>query len=265
MRLFTEFMAVHDDLERALAAHQEALVGLDLARAAAHLATYDRLLRAHIAEEERYVLPTYAAKVPGAADIELYRGEHRRFEAFLEELRERTAALGALADPRAAVVAVLDREAVLKNVLLHHDLRERNALYPALDRATSAAEREAVFAAIERGGPPPFAAPEAAPDAGRRIADVRVGAFLVAVKLASGAVGLAETPLLERDSGRPDPDALVGRDARALGEGSPLERAIAAAAREALAGTRRAPAPERLLTLVSRGATLADLARIGRS
>ncbi|HVY60408.1 MAG TPA: hemerythrin domain-containing protein, partial [Planctomycetota bacterium] len=128
MERFFDFMGVHEHLDRALAAHQEALVGLELARAAEALAAYDRGLRAHIREEETYVLPLYEALVPGACDIEIYRGEHRRFEVLLDELAGRAATLAAEGGPRAAVVALFDREAVLKHLLEHHDLRERTAL-----------------------------------------------------------------------------------------------------------------------------------------
>jgi hypothetical protein len=272
--LFFDFMHVHEDLDRALAAHQEALVGLDLGRAAEALAEYDRLLRAHIREEEKYVLPLYESLVPGACDIDIYKGEHRRFEAFLDELRGRVAALAGVDRPRAAAVAIFDREAVLKQVLQHHDLRERNALYPALDRHTTPEERAAVFAAMERGGPlpggrlsPPKPAP---PEAWRRVVDVRIGHRLTAVKLASGAIGLADTP------GGPisgatreeqmDPESLVGRDALELSRtgvaGSPVDAAVAAAAADALAGGRRPSMPERFMTLITRGAGREEIVRV---
>jgi hypothetical protein len=278
MRRFVDFMDVHQGLGRALAEHQEALAGLDLGRAAEWFAAYDRMLRAHIGEEEAFILPLYEALVPAGGEAAILRGEHRRFEVFLDEIAARLAALAEAADPRPAVVKLFDREAVLKGILEHHDLRERNALYPALDRRLGEGEAAALVAAIEAGGPLPgrfgelvaARAAAAGAAAGRRVADVRIGLFLVAVKLASGAVGLAAAPPAAEAGEATDPDAFIGRDAAELAETarrSPaaLDRAIGAAADEAARGGRHAPMPERLMTLVSRGARWEQIGRLGES
>jgi hypothetical protein len=39
------------------------------------------------------------------------------------------------------VIALFDEEAAYKNLLLHHDMRERNLLFPTLDRVTDETER----------------------------------------------------------------------------------------------------------------------------
>jgi hypothetical protein len=44
------------------------------------------------------------------------------------------------------ILWLLDRQATFKNLMEHHDLREANILYPALDRVTSEAERREILA-----------------------------------------------------------------------------------------------------------------------
>jgi hypothetical protein len=50
------------------------------------------------------------------------------------------------ASRKRGILWLLDRQATFKNLMEHHDLRETNILYPALDRVTSEAERREVLA-----------------------------------------------------------------------------------------------------------------------
>lgn len=42
---------------------------------------------------------------------------------------------------RRSIIGLFDRQAMYKHLVEHHDLREKNVLYPALDRVTDDAER----------------------------------------------------------------------------------------------------------------------------
>ena len=42
---------------------------------------------------------------------------------------------------RRAIIALMDRQFMYKHLVEHHDLREKNILYPWLDRITSDEER----------------------------------------------------------------------------------------------------------------------------
>jgi hemerythrin-like domain-containing protein len=148
------FMARHDGLEQAFHAHQVALLDRDFARALAALRDYAAALVAHMREEESLILPRYAALGGDGTDAptKLFLGEHEKMRAFVAECTRRTDALLASPDDR-ALLDLLDREATYKNLVLHHDLRERNGLYPFLSQRLSAAEqREVVDAAARLAG-----------------------------------------------------------------------------------------------------------------
>ncbi len=126
-------MGLHDVLAQRFFAHQQALLDRDFARAAAHLAAYREGLLAHMHDEENVVLPAYRECGGDAtnAPLRLFFGEHANMREFVADFAQRTAALTRTPDDR-TLLDLLDREATYKNLVLHHDLRERNALYPFL-------------------------------------------------------------------------------------------------------------------------------------
>ncbi|MFY9341631.1 MAG: hemerythrin domain-containing protein [Planctomycetota bacterium] len=146
--LAREMMALHDELARGFFTHQVALLDRDHARALAALTTYRDHLLAHAADEEALILPRYRELGGDATDapVRLFLGEHDKLRAFLADFVARVAALCERPDD-GALLELLDREATYKNLMLHHDLRERNALYPFLAARLSPAEQRAVLAA----------------------------------------------------------------------------------------------------------------------
>jgi hemerythrin-like domain-containing protein len=140
---FAELLKIHERLNELFLLHQEALLRLDLELAAERLRLYERELRAHMRVEEDLLMPVYerAGKIPGGPP-EFFIGEHRRmleflarFAATLDELK------GESGDPARRVIRLFDEEATFKSLCDHHDMRERNIFFPALDRVTDEAER----------------------------------------------------------------------------------------------------------------------------
>ncbi|MCA3010499.1 MAG: hemerythrin domain-containing protein [Phycisphaerales bacterium] len=146
-------MGLHARLDALLFAHQRALLDRAVARARASLAQYRDALFAHAADEEAHVLPRYRALGGDATDAptKLFLGEHDKLRALVDDCARRLSAMGEVADDR-ALLDVLDRQATLKNLLLHHDLRERNLLYPFLAARLPAAEQAAILAARRWAG-----------------------------------------------------------------------------------------------------------------
>ena len=120
----------------------------DLARAGELFARYADALRAHASDEEELVLPLFAAR--GGEELDspprLFLGEHDKIRAFLDEIAERLSGL-ATGDSRGAL-ALLDREAWFVNLLMHHDLRERNVLYPRVTEWTTPEERRDILSRL---------------------------------------------------------------------------------------------------------------------
>jgi hypothetical protein len=142
-------MAVHQQLDDVFHRHQCALLDRDPLRATGLLDEYSTMLLAHIDDEERFILPIYGLHGGDATDapLRLFLGEHQNLRRFLTEFAERLHAWANLPNDR-ALLELLDRQATFKNLLLHHDLRERNMLYPHLSRCLPAAEQLHLLAQI---------------------------------------------------------------------------------------------------------------------
>lgn len=143
MSSFTELLTIHDELTELFMRHQEALLQLDVPRARQGLTDYERALHAHMRVEEELLLPIYerAGRIPGGPP-EFFLGEHQRMREFVTRFHSRLAELPA--DPAQLprrVIQLFDEEATYKALCDHHDQRERNLFFPALDRVTTEAER----------------------------------------------------------------------------------------------------------------------------
>ncbi len=151
------WLRVHDELAELFHRHQVALLDRDAKAAAAGLAAFRSALEAHIDAEEQLVLPVFAARGGAQTDSppEFFRREHDKLRSDAGELVAATAALAARPDDRVddrALLALLDREAAFKNLMLHHDLRERNVLYPRVAEWTTPEERAAIVRGAAGGG-----------------------------------------------------------------------------------------------------------------
>lgn len=146
-------MALHDELAQSFFAHQCALLDRDFVRAAAALACHHERLLAHMDDEERLVLPPYRELGGDATDapVRLFLGEHGKLREFAADFVARVEALRAAPDDR-RLLELFDRQATYKNLMLHHDLRERNMLYPFLATRLSANEQEHLLEARRWSG-----------------------------------------------------------------------------------------------------------------
>lgn len=148
-------MALHEALDAWFFAHQVALLDRDYARAAQALDGYQQRLLRHAADEERHVLPVYVQLGGDATDapLRLFLGEHQKMRDFVAEFGRRVAALQAQPDDR-ALLELFDREATFKNLAMHHDLRERNMLYPFVGARLDAEAQQRVWSQIAWQGDP---------------------------------------------------------------------------------------------------------------
>ena len=146
---FLRYLDLHGSILEGLRRHQDDLVEGRIPAARDGFGAFATEIRRHIDEEEGEMLPIYeerAGRIHGG-DADLFRHEHRKIERFLDEI---VAALSALdpADPRARV-ALIETEYRLKELLLHHDLREKNILYPKLDEVATPEERARIVGLLE--------------------------------------------------------------------------------------------------------------------
>lgn len=162
MRSLMEMMEVHRDLRERFARHRDFVVGLEFARALKVLIDFEQALKRHMEDEEKHILPLYESRVghvPGG-DPRFFYLEHANLLRNLETLKESLRRLALNPDAgRRQAHEFLHEEGLFLQLLEHHDLRERNILYPSLDRVLSEEERKALLEACERPEPPSSAAP----------------------------------------------------------------------------------------------------------
>ena len=144
---FVSLLDIHKVLKELFLQHQESLLDGDLTRGAERLEEFERNLLRHIRDEEDLLLPVYvrAGAITGGPPV-LFTGEHKRMQELLAGFKQTLSSLAQTPDGRKrGILWLLDRQATFKNLMEHHDLREANILYPALDRVTSEAERREIL------------------------------------------------------------------------------------------------------------------------
>lgn len=148
---FNDLLDLHQRLDDLFLEHQRALLRLDLDGAATALGAYAAELLAHIRDEEALMLPLYKerADIPVGGTVEIFRGEHEKLKRFLVLFAEEIEKIRNLDDVERGVLFLIDSQHLFKRLLVHHDTRERQTLYPLLDEVTTPAERETLFGQLE--------------------------------------------------------------------------------------------------------------------
>jgi len=154
---------IHRSIDEIYREHLMALISLEWEKASGLLQEFQRKISQHAQDEEAFLRSIYvprAGKIPGG-DPELFFAEHRRMLDFVRWLQEDLQSIpghlsgqeGLDPDARrealARVIAILEREFRLKHLLEHHDLRERNILYPVMDRITTPEEKACILGSLE--------------------------------------------------------------------------------------------------------------------
>ena len=146
---FLELLKLHREFDELFLYHQEALLSLDIYGASEILARYKPELLTHMKQEEDLLLPLYqarAGRIPGGP-VEFFLGEHKKMAAFIDEFQKALIRMRSESGSqlKRSIIALLDRESTYKCLLEHHNLREKNILYPWLDRVTTEAERATIL------------------------------------------------------------------------------------------------------------------------
>lgn len=147
MKSFSDLLMLHQQLDELFVEHQRSLLRLDLRAANDALLAYEAELLAHMRDEEELMIPLYheRAKAPIGGAAEIFLGEHNKLRQYLVLFREEMPKLAAADDLERGVLFLLDSQHLFKRLLVHHDNREKQILYPLLDQVTTEAERQSMF------------------------------------------------------------------------------------------------------------------------
>ena len=148
---FIDLLELHRHLDELFFVHQRALMRLDLIEASEALQEYEIALSAHIEDEENLMLPLYRDRVtpPTGGTSEIFEGEHEKLRRYLELFREELVKLKEVEDLERGALFLIDSQHIFKRLLVHHDTREKNILYPLLDEVTSDKERDELFRSVK--------------------------------------------------------------------------------------------------------------------
>ena len=152
MKTFSELLDLHREIDEMFFAHQCALLRFEFEEALSLLERYESALLRHMRDEEDLLFPLYDKRCPvtrGGA-TKLFLDDHEKMRGFVHLFKEETGKLAANPQPESVLLMLLDREAFYKRLCSHHDKREREILYPALDEFTSEAEKIEMLAGVTR-------------------------------------------------------------------------------------------------------------------
>jgi hypothetical protein len=147
MRLFSDLLLLHKQLDEQFFEHQRALMRGELETSLAILIAYEEQLLEHMRDEEDVLIPVFEARVeaPVGGSGEIFRNEHKKIQQYLELFKAEFSRLAQATDRERAIIFLLDSETTFKRLLVHHDTREKKFLYPLLDQSTTEAEKLALF------------------------------------------------------------------------------------------------------------------------
>ena len=141
---FRDILEIHRFLQDELLLHQESLVLGELEEASVHLDRFARAVRAHIRAEDEVLVPVYVGNGDqrAAGSAELITAEHRKIEKLLARAEAKMDSLLHFGEITAQqVISTIEEERILKELLSHHDQRERNTMVPELDGRLQGEER----------------------------------------------------------------------------------------------------------------------------
>lgn len=143
MKSLSELLNLHRDLDALFFAHQSALLRFEFDKALRLLERYESFLLRHIRDEEELLFPIYSerAEVIKGGRIELFLNEHYKMKELVKFFKEEISTLSSEPNPDAKVILLLDGQSFFKRLCGHHDKREAEFLYPALDRVTTDREK----------------------------------------------------------------------------------------------------------------------------
>ena len=135
------FEADHDRLDQLLKQYDQ-LKRSDFATAKPFFREFKFGLQRHIIWEEEILFPIFEQKSgsAGTGPTFVMRKEHRLIEQLLENVHQKVKQ----ADPESD-----EEEQLLVNILLQHNLKEENILYPAIDILVTPEERPGIFRKME--------------------------------------------------------------------------------------------------------------------
>jgi len=138
----------HQNLDDLYQSFLEQLTALELSAARQQWAQFKRSLSAHIDFEEQHIDPL----TEGLEDNiqKLIQSDHLILNRLMPRLDKAIELIEQSSHRRTELVGSLDGFIKMRNVLIHHDLREMEQLYPLLDQQLNTAEATRLASSMDK-------------------------------------------------------------------------------------------------------------------
>lgn len=132
------FLEVHKKLDELFLRHQESLISFKLDETIEFFDLYCSSLFAHMRDEEELLLPIYEKEClnkPPAGELALFQREHNKIRQAVSEIKHRYILLRDNPEgfSNRTVIELIEQHMLFKRLMEHHDVREKQFLYPSLD------------------------------------------------------------------------------------------------------------------------------------
>ncbi len=145
---FQQLDRVHEVIVEEFQLHQENMIQGDLKTARFHLNRFVSALLAHQRAEEEVLIPIFAERVPlqNGCTPDILAAEHKKMERLFQRSLDRMTEYEKKGEvsPR-EIIFLVEEDRMLKEVLSHHDIRERTSFFPLLDEVLVGDERKEVW------------------------------------------------------------------------------------------------------------------------
>ena len=147
---FTDLKCNLEKCDELFLTHQICLMHKEIENAFTHFEQLVNFRLSHLAIMEDLLLPTYEKlfnEPPAGAKSLFFIREKRLIQKHLDKHIRKLAEI-ALHSQRLSIVTLFEEYAWLKDLLDHHDAREKAFLFPGLDKRMTETDKRSLFSAI---------------------------------------------------------------------------------------------------------------------
>lgn len=141
----------HQFLDDSYQGFLESLTALDLVDARSQWQQFKQSLSAHIEFEQLHIEPLAENRKDNI--LKLVQSDHLILDRLMPRLDTALDAIEQSVQPRSELVRSLDSFIKMRNVLVHHDLREMEHLYPMLDQQLDSKQALKLAEAMDKHRP----------------------------------------------------------------------------------------------------------------
>jgi hypothetical protein len=143
----------HDYTNFIFLEHQKSIMNGELEQAFFQFSYLVKLIKQHLNDEEKYLIPPYQKLInpePAGGAVRFYTREHRQILIIINKYLDKLQEWVKRPPQKIELVKQFDSYYKFKELLDHHDARERVFLYRLLDQKLDVNEKKEILTAIKQ-------------------------------------------------------------------------------------------------------------------